>query len=136
MNRTFKISEHFSSVEFECRCGCGLLMVNPALVKMLERVRTIIDKPMIVHCVCRCHEHNMAVGGSENSQHLPIHECRAMDFHVRGMSNRKLRKIAKRLWHEDVITGGLGLYSWGVHVDVGRKRKWGKYWNRKERHEG
>jgi len=134
--KAFKISDNFSTVEFECRCGCGLLMVNEELVRMAERVRREIGLPMIVHCVCRCFPHNKKVSGSTNSQHLPKNECRAMDFHVRGMSNRKLRKIAKKMWKQDIITGGLGLYSWGIHIDVGRKRKWGRFWNRKVRHDG
>lgn len=133
--KTFKITDNFSSVEWECRCGCGLLMINTELLKTVKKLRQVIGLPMIVHCVCRCPEHNERVGGADNSQHLPKNECRAMDFHVRGMSNRKLRRLMKKLWREEYISGGLGLYSWGVHIDTGRRRKWGKYWNRKAKHE-
>lgn len=131
-----KITRHFSDTEFQCRCGCGLLIVNTHLAELAETIRAHVGKPVIVHCVCRCDEHNDAVGGAANSQHLPRNRCRAMDFHVRGMSNRKLRRVMKKLWKKRIITGGLGLYSWGVHVDTGRRRKWGRFWNRGARHEG
>ena len=50
-----KISAHFDSKEFECKCGCGLSDMNPLLIDGLEKLRSVIgDKPIIVTSGRRC----------------------------------------------------------------------------------
>lgn len=113
---TTKLSEHFTIDE--CRCKhCGKNWTDPRLITLAEKVRHILgDRPMIVHCVCRCRDHNAAVGGSPNSQHM---YGRAMDFHINGLSPwtiyTRLIDAQRRglLYH----LHGLGVYDWGVHID-------------------
>lgn len=117
-----KVSEHFSRDELVCHCGCGQCIIDNPLIAMAEAFREFIDKPMITHCVNRCVFHNKRVGGAKQSWHIV---GKAMDFHVAGMSNKELHKIAKRAWKDKfILTGGLGIYDWGIHIDSAGYRTW------------
>lgn len=45
-----KLSEHFDSSEFACKCGCGGMDngagVDPRLVQVLEKMRQACGKPL------------------------------------------------------------------------------------------
>ncbi|MBN2401009.1 MAG: DUF882 domain-containing protein [Spirochaetes bacterium] len=116
-----KLSKHFTDVEFRCRCGCGQMIVNPKLLHKLEELRERINKPIIIHCVNRCIEHNAAVGGVGNSYHI---SGKAADFHIKGLPMKNLHALI--LNSDDIFDGGIGVYDWGCHVDVGEKRVWDK----------
>lgn len=117
-----KVTEHFSMSEIECHCGCGQSHIDSKLMKMAEALRKNIDKPMITHCVNRCRKHNRNVGGVDNSLHIP---GEAMDFHCKGLSVKKLHLLCMALWKtKTILTGGLGIYDWGVHIDSGSYRTW------------
>ena len=64
------ISRNFSSSEFECRCPCKKVRVDPRLLELLELARAITGKPIVIHSGFRCPAHNAAVGGKPNSAHL------------------------------------------------------------------
>ena len=53
---------------------------------------------------------------SRRSLHI---KGQAIDFKIRGMSNRRLARIAKSF-----KSGGVGTYPEFVHIDVGRVRYW------------
>jgi len=65
-----KISEHFHSNEFKCKCGCGKIKVQKDLVKKLEK---LFDKLNASKCILssgyRCSKHDKAVGGNGKGQH-------------------------------------------------------------------
>lgn len=109
-----KLSEHFSDIEWQCKCGCGQTIVEKELISTAEMIRTTIGYPVIVHCVNRCPEHNARVGGVKNSQHVI---GKGMDFHVRGISIRQLHIVLKNMFNDDLIRN-LGLYDWGCHIDI------------------
>lgn len=111
------------------------------------------DMPMDVHCVNRCPDHNEALsidlcracgnvmrgkytyqcpqcgsrsmihqGAIENSEHV---KGEAMDFHCPDLSIESLHKAAEsRHTPTGILWGGLGMYSWGCHIDVGNFRSW------------
>jgi len=117
-----KPSAHFSLEEISCRCGCGQKIVDPALYKILERFRAFIgDRVMTTHCVNRCEVHNADVGGHPNSPHLTGN---AWDGHVKTLSIKQLHKKAKEAYEKNILSGGLGFYRWGIHIDSWRKRTW------------
>lgn len=116
-----KISKHFSLEEIQCHCGCGQALVDKDLLYIAEKLRKYLKKPMIVHCVNRCTKHNKAVGGVKKSYHV---KGMAMDFHCRGMSIRDLKRECILLWEKKILTGGLGVYDWGIHIDSGPYRTW------------
>lgn len=120
--------EFFDREEFRCQCKgkyCNGFPVEPdeSMVRTVNEIRRRLGVP--VHIVdaggsgIRCKIHNANVGGVANSQHL---YGMAADLHS-SASPSKMAKVA-----EDVLgdTGGIGIYSWGIHVD---SRKTKSRWN-------
>ena len=49
----------------------------------------------------------------------------AADLHPRGKTPAQLHAIAEEVMAEMIPgRGGLGLYSWGIHVDTGEYSRW------------
>lgn len=135
------ISPHYSRSEFVCKCGCGLDRIDLRLMPIAELIRVHEgNKPMSPLSGCRCLQHNERVQMDVNehyvpysskSKHLPLTEyntvdeengiCTAGDF---GSENPK--KLYDFLCNLFPNLYGIGLYSWGVHIDVGgRYARWG-----------
>lgn len=111
------LSEHFSRSEFRCKCGCGQDTVDAELITVLEKVRAHFGVPITVNSGNRCVNHNKAVGGAVNSQHLI---SRAADIVVHGAPASVVYNYLDR-WHE----GGLGKYGTYTHVDTrADKARW------------
>lgn len=81
-----KISEHFSLNEFQCR-HCGLVMIHPPLIELLEAIRRAKGGPLIITSGYRCKAHNASVGGAKNSYHT---KGRAADISAQSISERRL----------------------------------------------
>lgn len=113
------LSPHFSLDECKCRCGCGLCSVTPQLLDLAEKVRSILQTPMIVTSGTRCVSHNARVGGSPTSKHL---QGLAMDFYCRTLSPTAIYNAIIKAWHDGKLPelGGVGLYDWGVHIDIAK----------------
>ena len=69
-----RLSEHFTTDESACRCGCGLgadpAHVSALLLEDMETIRAIIGRPLIVTSWLRCPPHNTRSRGVPNSAHL------------------------------------------------------------------
>lgn len=119
--------EYFDKAEFACKCGGRYCNGYPAdidmtMVKYADEIRRRIGKPLSVNSGLRCPIHNMNEGGVSDSQHL----CgTAVDLGCPfgGVTPAKMAEIA-----EDVMDhgGGIGIYSWGIHIDT---RKTKSRWN-------
>jgi uncharacterized protein YcbK (DUF882 family) len=122
-----KVSEHFDSKEFACKCGCGLDKISPATVSLLEKIRAAAgNKTITITSGCRCAKHNKAVGGAKKSEHMPdpeTGECIAADIKARGMTPKAVAAIAERFLGN---SGGIGIYKSWTHVDT---RKTKSRWN-------
>ncbi len=119
------ISEHFTKKEATCKCGCGQMIIQDDLYRLMEIVREYCGGYSVnVHCVNRCVNHNKNVGGVSNSQHL---RGAAMDFHIPKLDMPDLHSLMFELYNSDVVNN-LGLYNSFIHVDVrtGKKRFWDK----------
>jgi uncharacterized protein YcbK (DUF882 family) len=105
-------SPHFSERELACH-HCGVSRVIPELVAVLEAIREVVGRPLIVRSAYRCPEYNAAAGGAPDSQHV---HGRAADISVLGMTARELYRIAA----EVPGVKGLGVDDAGdyLHVDV------------------
>ena len=113
-----KLSKHFDSSEFACRCGCGFDDVSPELIKVLEDLRTTYDRPITITSGCRCEAHNKKVGGAQKTDKSPGSQHlygTAADIKVEGMSPAK---VYQYLQYKYPNKYGLGLYKSWVHVDV------------------
>ena len=114
----WKDIRYFRRTEFRCPCGrCGGFPVEPqeSMVRAVDEIRHWLGVPVSVvdggGSGVRCASHNAEVGGVANSQHL---FGLAADLHS-AASPAEMKAVA-----EDVMghTGGIGLYSWGIHVDT------------------
>ena len=116
------MSEHFNYPETSCRCGCGYNPVSDVLLGFLEDLRAAINEQyatpetgeigLNLNCVCRCPDHNAAVGGVPNSQHV---EGTAADIDVTTLpiDVDTLADLCVSL-----NADGVGRYPNFVHADV------------------
>lgn len=84
-------SPHFSSAELACK-HCGVNACLPELLDALEQLRAVIGKPIIVNDAYRCAEHNAAVGGVPDSEHV---QGIGADISVLGMTGAELEAAAQ-----------------------------------------
>lgn len=105
------LSAHFSTSEFRCKCGCGQVIVHPALIELLESIREFAGIPIQITSGYRCAEHNAAVGGVPSSAHTT---GEAADFFVSGNIDRF------RFMEAFFLYGGLrlGIGKDFLHVDT------------------
>ena len=122
----WKDIRYFKRAEFRCPCGrCGGFPVEPqeSIARTVDEIRHRLGIPIFIvdggGSGVRCAAHNAEVGGVSDSQHL---YGLAADLHS-AASPAQMLAVA-----EDVMghTGGIGLYSWGIHVD---KRSGYARWN-------
>ena len=121
-----KLSPNFSREEFACGCGCGFNTVDIELIELAEVIREHIGA-YSPSDACRCKEHNEIVQRKYNKNYAPYTSKsqhligRAMD--VKTKDPQKLYTILDALYPH---TYGLGVYSWGIHIDTrDYKARWG-----------
>lgn len=124
----WKDIRYFTRAEFRCPCGrCGGFPVEPeeTMVRVVDEIRHRAGVPVTIvdsgGSGIRCPEHNAEVGGVANSEHL---YGRAADLHSK-LPPDELYRIAVEVTAEMIPgRGGIGLYSWGIHVDTGEYSRW------------
>ena len=114
----WKDIRYFRRGEFRCPCGrCGGFPVEPqeSMVRVVDEIRHRLGVPVSVvdggGSGVRCASHNAEVGGVANSQHL---YGLAADLHS-AASPAEMKAVAENVMGH---TGGIGVYSWGIHVDT------------------
>ena len=117
--------EYFTHDEFKCKCGGKYCKGYPnepdeRIVRIADAIRKRIGKPITVNSGLRCKTHNANVGGVSNSQHL---YGTAADLGCpTGCTPSQMASIAEEIMGE---TGGIGIYSWGIHIDTrSTKSRW------------
>ena len=117
MSRYFDVSEQMCHGAGQGHCSCGAesaARVSPRLLELLDALRENVGGPLEVSCMYRCPAHNAAVGGVPNSQHvLGTAADVQTPSYPQCHTPEQLRWYAKQLPFD-----GVGLYEWGVHVDV------------------
>ena len=115
-------SKYFSDSELMCHgasqgdCSCGeetAANVNQLLLDKLDELRENIGGPLSLSCAYRCPDHNTAVGGVSNSQHV---QGNAADV----ICPDYLTFDQFQWYVEQIGFDGIGLYldSGFIHVDV------------------
>ena len=122
--------EFFTREEFRCQCRgkyCNGFPVEPdeTMVRTVDEIRRRLGVPVSIVDAggsgVRCPTHNANVGGVANSEHL---YGRAADLHS-GASPARMKQVAEEVMAEMLPgRGGIGLYSWGIHVDTGKYSRW------------
>lgn len=110
------MSKYFEDSEMVCHC-CGRLPdagIDPQLYELLDDMREEAGEPLAINCSYRCYEHNLIVGGVENSEHAQS-PCTAADINASCIGVDRLAEIA-----ESCGADGVGRYydDEFVHVDV------------------
>lgn len=124
VRKPVKLSEHFESNEFKCKCGkCTTFTLNEKLVKMLETLYHVFNcSKIIVNSGYRCPEHDKRVGGSGKGQHI---EGNAADVVLYdNMGKRIPSKYVCVAAQEIGFSGIAKINDFAVHLDV---RPTGKY---------
>lgn len=116
-------TKNFKTIEFACKCGhfnCPHYAVKQELIDALQEMRDLAGYPIYVNSGFRCTSHNKAVGGERNSKHLL---GIAADIRCAELSPKELKAIAEMV--PEFLNGGIGIYDWGIHVDVrGHRARW------------
>lgn len=112
ISRNFWLYEFASPDTFEVK-------VDGQLIALLQTFRDRVKVGFTPNSAYRTPEYNARLeGSSSKSQHM---EGRAVDIpRLPGFTVKEMAKIA-----EEVGFDGIGLYDWGIHVDVrGFKAGW------------
>lgn len=107
-----QLSPHFRLAEFASRDGADKVLVDDALVELLETIRASAGGAVTINSAYRSPAHNAAVGGVSSSQHL---YGRAADIVVAGASPLLVGQIAEYYLDR---RGGIGVYQTFTHVDT------------------
>ena len=112
-----KLSAHFNSSEFDCHGSgcCSSTLINPDLVKYLQKIREHFNAPITITSAYRCVTHNRRIGGATGSRHT---KGDAADIVVKGVSPRTVAQYA-----ESIGIKGIGLYETSAdgfftHIDT------------------
>ncbi len=65
-----KYAPYFEKSEFDCKCGCGLNNMQESHMDKIYEARVNVGIPFVIRSGSRCPRHNIAVGGSDTSDHL------------------------------------------------------------------
>lgn len=124
---------YFTDAEMKCKCGCGITWMNSRLRITANIIREAFGHAIIVNSGFRCLLHNQAVGGVTKSPSRLIlrgaaggpndsnhTHGTAMDMSTSYGTPKQLHALALKLYKEGelIYLAGLGLYSWGIHIDV------------------
>lgn len=114
-----KLSDNFKVKEFACNDGSDVIFIAPDLVEVLQKIRSHFGKAVVINSAYRTPTYNNKVGGATYSQHL---YGTAADIKISGVAPKDIATYAETLLSN---TGGIGIYSNFVHVDVRRdKSRW------------
>jgi len=116
------LSAHFSKAELACHC-CGELKIVHELVDALELLRTLAQRPVVVHDGYRCLSHNQQVGGVTDSEHT---RGQAADVSIPGLSLQQMFELALKV--SAFFHGGIGAYDGKfLHLDIRpRAARWAR----------
>lgn len=109
-------AEHFRIGEFKCPDGTPVVLLHPALLHHLDRLRNRFGVVRVTSGF-RTGQYNEKIGGVEDSRHL---YGLAADVTVQSVSPLRVAE-----WAREEGFGGVGLYHRFVHLDVwGQDRRW------------
>lgn len=138
------LSTNFDTEETTCRCGCGYGdnpdEYAPLLIRLVQRVRDLVARPLAVTSGARCLEHNRKEGGKRESAHTKHPQrgdlVHALDLAVVSGADRweiivaavlaaqveagsLTEAAATRAFHDlRHVLCGLGVAKGFIHIDV------------------
>jgi hypothetical protein len=122
------LTEHFSESEFREKRGIiprALLPRVPEnlrcnirrVAELLQAVRYVCGKPIIIHAGYRSPVHNAKVGGAANSHHTI---GAAVDAHIEGFTPAQFAGLIAKCLEDGTAThcGEIGIYPTHIHVSI------------------
>lgn len=107
------LTKNFQVKEFACTDGSDPIFIAKTLPMILQYIRMRVGKAVTISSSYRTPAKNASVGGAEFSQHL---YGTAADLKTpNGWTPTQLALVAREIMPN---WGGVGIYSWGIHVDV------------------
>lgn len=110
---------NFHPSEIACR-GTGRVAFDFEALDKLQALRKLRGRPIILNSAYRSPEHNRAVDGAKNSEHL---KAKAFDVSMSNHNPEEYERDARAVGFT-----GFGFYpkSNFIHADTGPAREWGK----------
>ncbi len=119
------LSPHFKVKEFACKDGSDTILINPDLIKVLEKLFDKLGaKAINITSGYRTPSHSVRVGGYRTDQHT---KGNAADIKVKKTDGSLFSSKEITLALDDLNhAGGIGLINknGSVHVDVRGKKCW------------
>jgi uncharacterized protein YcbK (DUF882 family) len=118
------VSPNFKVKHFACRDKSDVILINPHLVDLLEKIRAKFGKEIRVNSAYRTPSYNRSLSGAAKySQHM---YGNAADITIPGVTPREIYN-----WVNTFHQGGLGVYPTFTHIDVrdklgGKLARWAK----------
>jgi hypothetical protein len=106
---------NFTPYEICCK-GSGSIIIDEIAMDCLQKLRTLMEAPIIINSGYRNPSYNHKVGGKINSLHV---KGRAFDISLQYHPHRKLFQYGKKAGFT-----GFGLYDSFIHMDTGLSRTW------------
>lgn len=110
------LSPNFKVKDFRSKDGSDLILINPHLVELLDKIQSHFGKKIRITSGYRTPKYNKTLekpggrGAVKNSQHM---YGNAADIQIPGITPSEIYN-----WMKDWHKGGLGVYPSFVHVDV------------------
>lgn len=111
------LSPNFKVSEFACKDNSDVILINPYLIELLEKIQQHFGKEIQIYSGYRTPSHNAGLrgkgkGAAKNSQHM---YGNAADIVIKGVTPTEIYNFVDT-FHQ----GGMGLYLKDnfVHVDV------------------
>lgn len=108
------VSKNFKVKEFQSHDGADKVLIDTALVDVLQRIRTHFGRPVTISSAYRTASYNASVGGSSSSYHT---KGQAADIQIANVS-----PVIVGMYAQTIGAGGIGVYSYPnggfVHIDT------------------
>lgn len=120
LNPVEKVSPHFGVWEFKCKDNTRVIVLDKALVELLEIIRLHYNKPLHINSGYRTVQYNASLkNSSPKSQHIL---GKAADIWLNDVSPKQLYAWLDSSYPNSL---GIGIYDTFVHVDVREgKSRW------------
>ena len=120
LNPTEKISPHFGVWEFKCKDNSRVIVLDKALIELLEIIRLHYNKSLHINSGYRTVQYNASLkNSSPKSQHIL---GKAADIWLNDVSPKQLYSWLDSSYPNSL---GIGIYDTFVHVDVREgKSRW------------
>ena len=121
-HKSVRLAANFTVGEFACKDGSDKVLVDSSLATVLQKIRNHFAKPVTITSAYRTSAYNKKIGGAANSQHV---KGTAADIVIQGVAPIEVARYCEYLLPN---SGGIGLYSGFVHIDVRTVRsRWEDY---------